>query len=336
MKREQGIRSLKNNSCKASPTLEDDRLAHSKRTDYSVCTNPVPNNRLLDSFANINSMQQHSLTMRKQIEITRDFCAMRIGVGSGKHPDRLLCSNLSALVYKEKQKTIFIVAFRASLRRMTNFNIDIVSDTVCPWCYVGKKRLEKGIAAYKERHPESNDTFSTNWFPYYLQPDAGKSVDKQAMYESKFGKERTAMMQQRLSEIGREMGINFKYGGKTGNTRDSHRLIQLGKTKGSQVQTRVIEELFAAYFENEKDITSREVLSEAGVKAGLTEEEIKDWLESGKGGPEVDKEVQRAQRQGISSVPNYTINGKFEVAGAQDADAFVQLFERVKKQDGGL
>ncbi|KAI8939076.1 hypothetical protein NX059_004915 [Plenodomus lindquistii] len=219
---------------------------------------------------------------------------------------------------------------------MTNFNIDIVSDTVCPWCYVGKKRLEKGIAAYKERHPESNDTFSTNWFPYYLNPDAGKSMNKQAVYESKFGKERVAMMHQRLSEIGRAEGINFKYGGNTGNTRDSHRLIQLGKTKGPQVQTRVIEELFASYFENEKDITSREVLTEAGVKAGLAEPEIKDWLESGKGGPEVDKEVQQAQRQGISGVPNFTINGKFEVSGAQDPAAFVQLFERLKKQEGSL
>ncbi|KAF2853656.1 thioredoxin-like protein [Plenodomus tracheiphilus IPT5] len=219
---------------------------------------------------------------------------------------------------------------------MTNFDIDIVSDTVCPWCYVGKKKLERGIAAYKERHPESNDTFSTNWFPYYLQPDAGKSVDKQAMYESKFGKERVVMMHQRLSEIGRQEGINFKYGGNTGNTRDSHRLIQLGKTKGPQVQTRVIEELFSAYFENEKDITSHEVLTEAGLKAGLAKAEIKDWLESGKGGPEVDKEVQQARQQGISGVPNFTINGKFEVSGAQDPAAFVQLFERLKKQEGSL
>ena len=171
------------------------------------------------------------------------------------------------------------------------------------WCYVGKKRLEKGIAAYKERHPDSNDTFSTNWFPFYLNPDAPKSADKQGYYESKFGKERTAMMQERMAQIGRAEGINFKNGGKTGNTRDSHRLIQLGKTKGPHVQTRVIEELFAAYFENEKDITSQPILIEAGVKAGLEEKEVKDWLESGKGGPEVDKEVQDAVEQNISGVP---------------------------------
>ncbi|OAL01411.1 thioredoxin-like protein [Phaeosphaeriaceae sp. SRC1lsM3a] len=219
---------------------------------------------------------------------------------------------------------------------MTRFEINVVSDTVCPWCYVGKKRLEKGIAAYKEKHPDSNDTFATNWFPFYLDPSAPKSIDKQERYESKFGKERTAMMQQRLSQIGEAEGIHFKYGGKTGNTRDSHRLIQLGKTKGPQVQTRVIEELFAAYFENEKDITRQDVLIESGVKAGLEEKEAKEWLESGKGGPEVDKEVQDAVEQNISGVPNFTINDRFEIGGAQDAAAFVQLFERYKKQEGSL
>ncbi|KAF1942547.1 thioredoxin-like protein [Clathrospora elynae] len=219
---------------------------------------------------------------------------------------------------------------------MTNFQVNVVSDTVCPWCYVGKKRLEAGIASYKEKHPESNDTFAIHWFPFYLNPDAGKSIDKQQMYESKFGKERTNMMQQRLSQIGKAEGINFKYGGKTGNTRDSHRLVQLGKTKGPQMQTRVIEELFASYFENEKDITSRDVLTEAGVKAGLEEKEIKDWLETGKGGPEVDHEVQDAVRQNISGVPNFTINDQYELGGAQEPEAFVQLFERLKKQEGSL
>jgi predicted DsbA family dithiol-disulfide isomerase len=171
------------------------------------------------------------------------------------------------------------------------------------WCYVGKKRLEKGIALYKERHPDSNDTFSTTWFPFYLNPGAGKSIDKQGMYESKFGKERTAAIHERLSQIGGAEGINFKYGGRTGNTRDSHRLVQLGKTKSPQVQTRVIEELFASYFENEKDITSQEVLVEAGVKAGLEEKEVREWLESGKGGREVDLEVRDAVAGNISGVP---------------------------------
>lgn len=113
-------------------------------------------------------------------------------------------------------------------------------------------------------------------------------------------------------------------------------LIQLGKKKGPDVQTRVIEELFAAYFENEKDITSQKELVEAAVKAGLDESEAREWLENGSGGPEVDKEVQDAYEQNIHGVPNFTINDRFEVGGAQEPAAFVQLFERLKRMEGNL
>lgn len=206
--------------------------------------------------------------------------------------------------------------------------------TTFSWCYVGKKRLEQGIAAYKQKHPDSGDTFSITWYPFYLNPDAPKSIDKQEFYRSKFGEARSQMMFERLASLGRAEGINFKFGGRTGNTRDSHRLIQLGKAKSPEMQTRVIEQLFSFYFESERDITSPDVLTEAGVKAGLDEAEVKEWLSSGKGGPEVDQEVQDAYAQNISGVPNYTINDKFEVGGAQEPAAFLQIFERLKKQDG--
>ncbi|CAI6335022.1 unnamed protein product [Periconia digitata] len=217
---------------------------------------------------------------------------------------------------------------------MTNFDIKIVSDTVCPWCYIGKKRLEKGIAAYKQKYPDSNDTFSTTWYPFYLMPDAPKNIDKREFYKAKFGEARTQAMYQYMTGIGKAEGIDFKYGGRTGNTRDSHRLVQLGKQKGPQMQTRVIEELFAAYFENEKDITSQDVLVEAAVKAGLDKAEVQDWLSNGKGGPAVDKEVQDAYAKNIHGVPNFTVNDSEEVGGAQDPSAFVQIFERIKRAGG--
>lgn len=143
------------------------------------------------------------------------------------------------------------------------------------------------------------------------------------------------MMFERLSQTGREVGIGFKYGGKTGNTRDSHRLIQLGKSKSPALQTRVVEELFAAYFENEEDITSHDVLLAAAVRAGLDESETREWLESGKGGPAVDQEVEQARRNQISGVPNFTVQGKYEVGGAQQAAVFLRLFEKIKAQEEG-
>jgi predicted DsbA family dithiol-disulfide isomerase len=115
-----------------------------------------------------------------------------------------------------------------------------------------------------------------------------------------------------------------------GNTRDSHRLIQLGKTKSAAAQTAVIQALFSAYFENEGDITDHSVLRAAGIKAGLPEQEVREWLKSDKGGEEVDVEVEEARRLGITGVPNFTINGRYEVGGAQDPGVFLRLFEKIK------
>jgi len=229
--------------------------------------------------------------------------------------------NLTLLTHHPRRTNI--------LATMTKFEIKVISDTVCPWCYVGKNRLDKGIAAYKAAHPNSQDTFTTTWLPYYLQPDAGKSIDKQQYYYNKFGEQRTRMMFERLAGIGKEDGIDFKFGGKTGNTRDSHRLIQLAKSKGPEKQTKVVEELFKAYFEEEKDITSHEVLEGAGKRAGLDEGEVKEMLKGNRGGDQVDEEVKHAQMMNVGGVPHFTIQDMFELSGAQEPQAFVQLFERV-------
>ncbi|KAJ9621535.1 hypothetical protein H2203_007022 [Taxawa tesnikishii (nom. ined.)] len=204
---------------------------------------------------------------------------------------------------------------------MTQYDIQIVSDTVCPWCYVGRARLNLAIKQHQQSHP--SDTFTTSWSPFYLNPTAPTpGVDKQTHYEAKFGAQRTRMMQQHLSRLGGQLGINFAFGGKTGNTRDSHRLIQLGKTKGLETQDKVVRALFESYFERNEDITSREVLEEA-----------REWLESGKGGEEVDREVGDAQRRFVSGVPNFTINGRFEIQGAEEPDAFLDAFERIRRDE---
>jgi predicted DsbA family dithiol-disulfide isomerase len=100
------------------------------------------------------------------------------------------------------------------------------------------------------------------------------------------------------------------------------------------VQTRVVEELFEAYFEKEQDITSMEVLKNAGVKAGLEEKEVMEWLNSDKGGKEVDEEVMEARMQQISGVPNFTINDRYDIGGAQDPQVFLSTFEKIKAGEG--
>ncbi|KAF2966221.1 hypothetical protein GQX73_g7334 [Xylaria multiplex] len=215
---------------------------------------------------------------------------------------------------------------------MTNFNIKIVSDTVCPWCYVGKRRLDRAIELYRKTYPAGrDDTFTISWAPFYLDPTSPKTgIPVKERMAQKFGADRLEMIHQRLTAVGREEGINFAFSGRIGNTRDSHRLIQLGKTKGNDVENRVVTELFKSYFEGDGDITSHATLIAAGEKAGLAASEVKEWLETGKGGAEVDKEVEEAYANGVSGVPNITIQGVHNIDGAQEAEVFVATFAKIK------
>ncbi|KAH9993465.1 DSBA oxidoreductase [Xylariaceae sp. FL0662B] len=215
---------------------------------------------------------------------------------------------------------------------MATINIKIISDTICPWCYVGKKRLDKAIELYKKVYPGGkDDTFSITWAPFYLDPTLPKvGVPVNEHYLQKFGPERVQAIKQRLATVGAEQGINFRFEGKMGNTRDSHRLIRLGKTKGEDVQNRVVAELFKEYFEGTGDITSHDTMIAAAGRAGLDKDEAKDWLETDKGGKEVDAEVEQAYAKNIHGVPHFTIQGQYEVDGAQDAQAFLDAFAKAK------
>jgi predicted DsbA family dithiol-disulfide isomerase len=110
----------------------------------------------------------------------------------------------------------------------------------------------------------------------------------------------------------------------------------LGKKHGPEKQTRVIEELFKAYFESEKDVTSHDVLTEVGINAGIDATEVKEWLASDNGGPEVDREVQQAKSKFISGVPFFTINNRYHLEGAEDPSAFLEAFEAVSKSSNQL
>ncbi|KAK0673714.1 thioredoxin-like protein [Cercophora samala] len=216
---------------------------------------------------------------------------------------------------------------------MTVFDIKIVSDAICPWCYLGKKRLERAINLYKTSVPNASaDTFKIHWHPFYLDPSLPKtSVDRDEHLLKKFGDpNRLVMSTMMLKRFGEAEGINFSLKARIGNTRDAHRLVQLAKTKSNELENSVISALFKLHFEEDGDITSHDVLIAAGEKGGLDRAEVKTWLDEGKGGPEVDKEVEEAYRDGVSGVPNFTINGKYRVEGAQDPEKLVEILKRIK------
>ncbi|KAK4038310.1 DSBA-like thioredoxin domain-containing protein [Parachaetomium inaequale] len=216
---------------------------------------------------------------------------------------------------------------------MANFNIKIVSDAICPWCYVGKKRLERAIEAYKRDVPGgASDSFTVTWHPFYLDPSLPKvGVDRDVHLTKKFGPERLAMATAHLKALGAAEGINFSLKGKIGNTRDAHRLVQLAKTKSNEAENRLVSTLFKSHFEDDADITSQDALVEIAEKAGLDKTEVTDWLSQGEGGQEVDREVEEAYSKGIHGVPNFTINGRYQVEGAQDVQKFLEVFARAKK-----
>lgn len=198
---------------------------------------------------------------------------------------------------------------------------------------MGKRRLERAIEAYKKTVAGgANDTFTVTWHPFYLDPSLPKvGIDREAHLARKFGPERMALVTAHLKKAGEAEGIKFSLKGKLGNTRDAHRLVQLAKTKSNEAENRLMSTLFKVHFEEDGDITSHDVLVSVGEQAGLDKAEVTDWLKSGKGGEEVDREVQEAYAKGIHGVPNFTINGQHQVEGAQDVETFVEVFSRIKK-----
>jgi predicted DsbA family dithiol-disulfide isomerase len=172
------------------------------------------------------------------------------------------------------------------------------------------------------------------------------------MYSQKFGAGRTEAIFARLAAAGDGEGIAFTFGGNTGSTRDSHRLLwfagqreaeqaQAGAeaaSKGSGagvggLQTRVAEQLFRAYFEEEKNITDLRVLVEAGVGGGLEREVVKTMLEGEVGGEEVDAEAKMAARRLVSGVPYISVQGKYHVEGADEPEIFLEIFEKIKAEE---
>ena len=201
-------------------------------------------------------------------------------------------------------------------------HVAIVSDTVCPWCYIGKRRFERARA----KRPAE---LAIEWRPFQLNPDMpAEGVDRQRYMVAKFGsEERVAEIFGAIEEAGEADGIRFAFDriARTPNTVDSHRLIALAGAKG--VQDRVVEALFHRYFEQGEDIGDRAVLAAAGAEGGLDEDKVRRFLAGDEGAAEVRRESDAASQMGISGVPCFIFEGRYAVTGAQTPDVFERVFE---------
>jgi predicted DsbA family dithiol-disulfide isomerase len=203
--------------------------------------------------------------------------------------------------------------------------IDIVSDTICPWCFVGKRRLEAALAEQPDLDVE------IVWHPYQLNPTTPKEgVDRKDYLREKFGTETyPEQMLGALGEAGQSTGIEFKFNSmnRVPNTIDSHRVLHWARETGQQ--NALAEILFRRYFIDNEDIGDSETLTAAAAEAGMDADLVRERLSSDADDEAVRAEAQYASQMGISGVPTFIIDHKYAVQGAQTAEVFRQVFAKV-------
>ncbi len=199
--------------------------------------------------------------------------------------------------------------------------IDVVSDVVCPWCFIGKRRLEKAITM-------SEVPVAVRWHPFQLDPTIpleGKS--RRAYLEAKFGtEERIAALHQNIATAGASEGIDFAFDKikVSPNTLDAHRLIRWAGEDGKQEA--VVDALFRGYFLDGRDIGDREVLAEIAAAAGMDRARVIVRLASDEDRSEVSAEIASAQRIGVTGVPTFIIANRYGVVGAQAPATLARAF----------
>ncbi len=205
--------------------------------------------------------------------------------------------------------------------------VDIVSDTICPWCYIGKRRFERALAL-----SGSND-IAISWRPFQLNPDMpAEGMTRDDYVRAKFGGgDRPRQIYQAIAESGREAGIEFQFSRirRTPNTVLSHRLVYWSAK--NERQDEMVGELFKAYFEDGLDIGDLDVLVQCAARAGLDAELARRYLQSDEGRQEVVASDVYARRLGINGVPCFIVNRKYAVSGAQPPSAFVEVFNLAER-----
>jgi predicted DsbA family dithiol-disulfide isomerase len=196
-----------------------------------------------------------------------------------------------------------------------NIRIDVVSDVVCPWCLLGKARLEAALASLPDVSAE------IHWRPYQLDPTIPRTgVDRKAYMEAKFGKgPRLAQAHAQLREFGTEVGVAFDFDAIniSPNTMDAHRIIRWAEQAGPGIQGKVVDALFRAYFEQGQDIGSASVLESIAAKAGMDVEIVRSLLPTDAERAGVEAEIEHGRKIGITGVPCFIIDEKYAVMGAQ-------------------
>lgn len=207
--------------------------------------------------------------------------------------------------------------------------IEIWSDVVCPWCYVGKRRLEKALAGF-----EHADDVEIVYRSFELDPTAPRHGHELAtgVIARKYGRSEDEMrdMQQQLIELAAQDGLDFKlFDTVHTNTVDAHRLLHLAlETGGVALQRELKEALLAAYFTHARNVGDHDVLTEVAVATGLDEARVREVLAGEEFTEAVEADVAQARAYGATGVPFFVVDRKYGVSGAQPAEVFGQLLDQ--------
>jgi predicted DsbA family dithiol-disulfide isomerase len=205
--------------------------------------------------------------------------------------------------------------------------LDIFSDTICPWCYVGKRRLARALSL----RPQPK--LVIRWRAFQLNPGMPpEGMERSRYIEAKFGgPERAKRINDAVTTVGASEGLDFHFERirHTPNTLASHRLLRLAARHDRQ--DAMLEALFAAYFVEGRDIGDHGVLEDLAAVVGLPD--AATFLTHGDGIEEAKAEDASARRQGINGVPCFIFNGRFLLSGAQEPESFFQLFDLAREEE---
>jgi predicted DsbA family dithiol-disulfide isomerase len=209
-------------------------------------------------------------------------------------------------------------------------SIDIISDVVCPWCYIGKRRIEAALELYARENPGAAKPTVT-WRPFQLNPDMpAAGMSRQEYVTQKFGASRAKDIYSRVAGVGAEVGIPFAFDkiARQPNTLAAHSLIGLAASAG--LQNEVKEALLHAYFIDGVDLTKTENLVAIATAAGLEQSAVEKCLADPQSRRSVEEEDQRARAIGVQGVPFFIFNGKVAVSGAQEPAALLDAMRQAE------
>ncbi|MCH8951119.1 MAG: DsbA family oxidoreductase [Proteobacteria bacterium] len=209
--------------------------------------------------------------------------------------------------------------------------LDIISDPICPWCYIGKARLDRAIA-------ESGlDPFEVSWRIFQLNPEMPpEGMDRQAYLAAKFGgPEGAERVYSQVRRTAAETGLALDFDAieRTPNTFDAHRLIRWAGNTGHQPA--VVQHLFQRYFEQGEDISDHAILLEVAEAAGMERAVVAELLAGDADRKTLSEEEQAARRMGVGGVPCFVVDGRYVLQGAQDVATWKRVIAELAGAQGG-